>query len=83
MAYESSASASQDITENRITSGGATFGTATAVYSGPVMRTALPLTKIALASERYISPTYTQQAYRFFNNVNSTDVGSALATQDS
>lgn len=81
-AYESSASASMDITENRITGGGATFGTATAVYNGPVMRTALPLSKIALASERYISPAYTQQAYRFFNNANSADVGSALALQD-
>ncbi len=81
-AYESSASASMDITENRITGGGATFGTATAVYNGPVMRTALPLSKIALASERYISPAYTQQAYRFFNNANSADVGSALAVQD-
>lgn len=82
MAYESSASASMDITENRITGGGATFGTATAVYNGPVMRTALPYTKIALAPERYISPTYTQQAYRFFNNANSADVGSPLAAQD-
>ncbi len=82
MAYESSASASQDITENRITGGGATFGTASAVYSGPVTRTALPLTKIAIAGERYISPTYTQQAYRFFNNANSADVGSVLAAQD-
>lgn len=82
MAYESSASVSMDITENRITGGGATFGTATAVYSGPVARTALPYTKIAIAGERYISPTYTQQAYRFFNNANSTDVGSPLAAQD-
>lgn len=82
MAYESSASASQDITENRITGGGTTWGTATTVYGGPVMRTALPLTKIALAPERYISPTYTQQAYRFFNNANSADVGSPLAAQD-
>ena len=82
MTYESSASASQDITENRITGGGATFGTATAVYSGPVARTALPYTKIAIAGERYISPTYTQQAYRFFNNANSADVGSVLAAQD-
>jgi hypothetical protein len=82
MAYESSASVSMDITENRITGGGATFGTAAAVYSGPVARTALPYTKIAIAGERYISPTYTQQAYRFFNNANSADVGSALALQD-
>ncbi len=52
------------------------------MYSGPVSRTALPLSKIALASERYISPTYTQQAYRFFNNANSADVGSALSLQD-
>lgn len=52
------------------------------MYAGPVARTALPLTKIALAGERYISPTYTQQAYRFFNNANSADVGSPLATQD-
>ena len=27
-------------------------------------------------------PTYTQSAYRFFNNADSTDVGSALAVQD-
>lgn len=82
MAYESSTSASMDITENRLTGGSQTWGTATAVYSGPVMRTGLPYTKIALASERYISPTYTQQAYRFFNNANSADVGSPLAAQD-
>jgi hypothetical protein len=47
-----------------------------------VARTALPLTKIAIASERYILPTYTQQAYRVFANANSTDVGSPLAAQD-
>ncbi|MBP7823310.1 hypothetical protein KA050_03090, partial [Candidatus Gracilibacteria bacterium] len=82
MAYESSTSASQDITENRLTGGSQTWGTATAVYGGPVARTALPLTKIALAGERYISPTYTQQAYRFFNNANSADVGSPLVAQD-
>lgn len=29
-----------------------------------------------------ISPTYNQSAYRFFNNNNGTDVGSALAAQD-
>jgi len=31
---------------------------------------------------REVPPTFTQSAYRFFNNVNSTDVGSALASQD-
>ncbi len=82
MAYESSTSASQDITENRLTGGSQTWGTATAVYGGPVARTALPYTKIALAGERYISPAYTQQAYRFFNNANSADVGSPLSAQD-
>lgn len=29
------------------------------------------------------SPTYTQASYRFYNNNNSTDVGSTLAAQDS
>lgn len=52
------------------------------MYSGPVARTGLPLTKIALASERYILPTYTQQAYRLFANTDTTDVGTALAAQD-
>lgn len=81
-AYESSFSASMDITENRLTGGSQTWWTATAVYGGPVARTALPLTKIAIASERYILPTHTQQAYRFFNNANSLDVGTVLAAQD-
>jgi hypothetical protein len=80
-AYEDSTSASFDITENRVT-GGATFGTATAVYAGPVARTGLPLTKVDVAGERYILPTYTQQAYRLFANTNTTDVGTALAAQD-
>lgn len=80
-AYESSTSASLDITENRVT-GGTTFGTATAVYSGPVARTALPLTKVAVVGERYILPSYTQQAYRFFANTNTTDVGTALSAQN-
>jgi hypothetical protein len=71
-----------DITENRVTGGGTTFGTATAVYSGPVARTALPLTKVAVASERYVLPTYTQQAYRLFANTDTTDVGAVLAAQD-
>jgi hypothetical protein len=52
------------------------------MYSGPVARTALPLTKIAVAGERYILPTYTQQAYRLFANTDTTDVGTALAVQD-
>lgn len=82
MAYESSASASMSITENRMTGGSQTWWTPTTIYGGPVARTALPLTKIALASERYILPTHTQQAYRFFNNTNTTNVGTALAAQN-
>ena len=31
---------------------------------------------------RETPPTFNQEAYRLFNNANSTDVGSALATQD-
>jgi hypothetical protein len=81
-AYESSTSASMDITENRMTGGVQTWWTASAVFSGPVMRTGLSFAKVAVAAENYISPTYTQQAYRFFNNANSTDVGSVLAAQD-
>ncbi len=82
VAYESSAAASMDITENRLTGGSQTWGTASALWGGPVARTGLPLTKIAVASERYILPTFEQSAYRFFANSNSTDVGSALALQD-
>jgi len=38
----------------------------------------------ALISPQWIEtkPTYTQSGYRFFNNADSTDVGSALAAQD-
>lgn len=46
------------------------------------MRTGLSFAKVAVAAENYISPTYTQQAYRFFNNTNSADVGTVLAAQD-
>jgi hypothetical protein len=46
------------------------------------MRTGLSFSKVAVAAENYISPTYTQQAYRFFNNANSADVGTVLAAQD-
>ncbi len=46
------------------------------------MRTGLSFAKVAVAAENYISPTYTQQAYRFFNNANLADVGSTLALQD-
>lgn len=46
------------------------------------MRVGLGFSHVAVAAENYISPTYTQQAYRFFNNANSADVGSALALQD-
>jgi hypothetical protein len=81
-AYESSASVSMDITENRMTGGVQTWWTASAVFSGPVMRTGLSFAKVAVAAENYISPTYTQQAYRFFNNTNSADVGTVLAAQD-
>jgi len=35
------------------------------------------------AIEFLAQPTYTQSAYRFFTNANSTNVGSALAAQDS
>lgn len=45
-------------------------------------RTGLSLTKNAVVSERYILPTYTQQAYRMFANTDTTDVGTALAVQD-
>lgn len=83
MAYESTAAgAPQEIKENRITGGGATFGTEAQISAGPVIRTGLSLTKIAVASERYTPPTYTQQAYRLFANTDTTDVGSPLAAQD-
>lgn len=38
----------------------------------------------AMISPQWIEtkPTYTQSAYRLYNNANSTDVGSALAAQD-
>ena len=81
-AYESSAAASDDITENRLTSGSQTWGTAAAMWGGPVARTALPLTKVAVISDRYQSPTFEQASYRLFANLNSTDVGTALAAQD-
>ncbi|MBP9816454.1 MAG: hypothetical protein KBD05_00250 [Candidatus Pacebacteria bacterium] len=81
-AYESSAAASDDITENRLTGGTQTWGTAASMWGGPVARTALPLTKVAIASDRYQSPTFEQSAYRLFGNTNTTDVGSALAAQD-
>jgi len=80
VAYESSVAASKDITENRLTGGSQTWGTASQLLNGPpIARTGLPLTKVTVASERYIEPTITQSGYRVFANADSTDVGSPLA----
>lgn len=81
-AYESSAAASKDITQNRLTGGSQTWGTASAIWGGPVARTGLALTQVAIASDRYTAPTFEQAAYRFFDNSENSDVGSALAAQD-
>ncbi len=81
-AYESSASASDDATINNLSGGSQTWGSATSIWPGPVGRVGLGLTQIAIASDRYQSPTFEQSAYRLFTNTNSADVGSPLALQD-
>lgn len=52
--------------------------------SGATTNNAINQWDFAMVSPQWTEtkPTYSQSAFRFFNNANSTDVGSALATQD-
>ncbi len=56
VAYESSTAASDDITENHLTGGSQTWGTAASIWGGPVIRV-LPYTLVAIECERYIAAT--------------------------
>ena len=80
--YESSTASAANMITNRLLLGTQVWPTSSIIHTGPVTRTGLPLTKIALASERYRSPSYTLHQYRFYRNVNSTDVGIPLAPQN-
>lgn len=82
LAHESSLAPTPSITENHIGDGSQVWGNSTTMFSGPVTRTALPLTKIALAAERFRSPSYTLHDYRFYRNTNSADVDTPLASQN-
>lgn len=82
LAYESSLAPTPGINENHILDGTQSWNNPTTIFSGPVTRTALPLTKIALATERFRSPSYTMHDYRLYKNTNSADVGDPLASQN-
>jgi len=70
-AYESSAAASDDITENRLTGGSQTWGTAASIWGGPVARLNLPLTLVQIASERYVAGLSTAIEVRAQNYTSS------------
>lgn len=52
--------------------------------SGPTTNNAINQWEFAMVAPQWIETTqrYEQSAYRFYNNANSTDVGSVLAAQD-
>ena len=77
--YESDTSASDDITSASIIDSSVTWSGNTTLFGGLV--NALAYFRIDIEPSRfYTYPTFTQNAYRFFENANSTDVGTALGS---
>ncbi|MCJ7829496.1 hypothetical protein MUP50_00180, partial [Patescibacteria group bacterium] len=79
--YEDDTSATDDITTIQLTGGSQTWSAPSQTWTGPVAANRGSF-RITLAYERYLPPTFGQSAYRWFNNQNSTDVGTPLAVQD-
>jgi uncharacterized repeat protein (TIGR01451 family) len=73
--YEDDTAATDDLGEIHLTSGGTTWSTQAAIWSGPARRN-LGLTLMDVASERYINttPTFTLSSYRWYVDTDAENV---------
>ncbi|MEK7535898.1 MAG: hypothetical protein AAB590_02720 [Patescibacteria group bacterium] len=80
LTYQDSTSASDDITESHIIDGSATWVADAQIWAGAVIAAPVGF-RIDMEPSRFFTyPTFTQSAYRFFENADNTTAGTALAS---
>jgi len=81
MIFEDASSATDDILEQRLVDGGTAWSDSFTVWGGPTVEVTFEPFDIAI---QYFAPppAFNQSAYRWFNNLDSTDVGMPLEAQN-